>query len=467
MQMNRVTAIALALFASAAVTADWPQWRHDAAWSGYADELVEPPLELKWTLDETGPGTTPLAMGDSLYVNSRSVGFARIAYDTGEVIWQRPNIPKLVAIDGEFIVAAIGEDLPGPETLGLVVFRAETGELVGSITTDDALNNPGAGEGGPHRPYWYGINDGMIAVSDMLPGPNGRRDLEPWIRFFDIASGRLIDETRCIANLVMGPTGNYVPNSPYHSPFRIRAWNDELMLLAHFNVTVPEPIYVEGEGWVRPQSHPIEGPWALASGRPTAMTPEDARGRGLRGLALSREAPFVVGWYKEAHRRWISARDAATGELLWSVAGTNASHFAVDSVAAHFTGADGIEYALDLQTGEVIWQTAVGKSLELQKAEDEMLGKLGQPAPPHAMASPILADNALWLVWDDNLIGMHAETGELLWSAEPKRWVIRDLTAHEGWLYYTHANGLDAWGPIEEAEDEAEADVEEEGNAGG
>ena len=116
-------------------------------------------------------------------------------------------------------------------------------------------------------------------------------------------------------------------------------------------------------------------------------------------------------------------------------------------MAAHFTGVDGVNYALDLETGEVLWQTTVGKSLELQEKEDEALKTLGKPTPPRARTSPIITDEAVWLAWDGKLIALHVPTGEVLWSADIEHREIGGLTAHAEWLYYIHPDGIDAWGP--------------------
>ena len=90
-------ALALAfcsLWTSGPALADWPQPRHDAAHTGYTEDLVEPPLELKWTYDPPGREwgyvgfDTLLAAGDSLFIHFPNVPFTRINARTGEVVWR-------------------------------------------------------------------------------------------------------------------------------------------------------------------------------------------------------------------------------------------------------------------------------------------------------------------------------------------------------------------------------------------
>ncbi|HJN19056.1 MAG TPA: PQQ-binding-like beta-propeller repeat protein, partial [Armatimonadota bacterium] len=429
--MSRLIAPILLLVSSLA-SADWYQLRHDAAHSGYTEDLVEPPLELRWTLPTKGLTDPLLAAGDSLYNNSATTGFIRVTFDTGEPVWQHPARQQVIAVEDGFVVEAFAIPPRNPDRVGFVILSADTGEPLHSITTDDALYDPAI-----NRPDWFSVNDGVIAVSDRQPGPDGRRRaLEPWLRYFAVASGNHIGETRCVNNMVVGPKGSYVPISPYKQPFQIHAWGEELMLLMHYDRQAPDPIYVDGEGWVRPRSRPMAGPWALATYRIVGMTPAEAEGRLFEDVALSDGASVAVGIIVERGRSYLAGRDAGTGELLWSHNDITASAIAVDGVAAHFTGVDGVNYALDLETGEVLWQTTVGKSLELQEKEDEALKTLGKPTPPRARTSPIITDEAVWLAWDGKLIALHVPTGEVLWSADIEHREIGGLTAHAEWLYY-------------------------------
>jgi outer membrane protein assembly factor BamB len=452
--------------------ADWPQRRHDAAHTGCTDEQVRPPLELRWQfadLPEIDPDTLPpeaaaewqermeeldrsgemkyraavpapgrrssfdqrewvphvLAAGNALFVQRDISGIICLDRDTGEVRWRRPpSCHRFVALERDTLVLfspwhATG-DCRGLELAGC---NAATGEVTWLLTDGELAPVPQVirGRASSHHVSVPAVREGQIAICafERWGDPIG-----PYVYLLDVRGGPLIDRKPCL------PPGAPVdPNgvSPYVGCLlETRAWGRRLMLLGIRGAPHHDWPWALGRAgevtavWPRDACHAIYGPRDLQESVGLGSHPDGAVLGEEFGLALCFEnipAPLR-----------LTARDAATGEWIWSVslASPHNGHYwpVVGKYGVYLGLADGVVYALDPQTGGAVWQTRVGAPL---------LGK--RPSP--ALFAPIcsLAGDTLWVVYRGTLIALGAATGERLWQTEETDATWCEPVVSDGFVY--------------------------------
>jgi hypothetical protein len=449
--------------------ADWPQLRHDAAHTGYTDEPVRPPLELKWKfVDDPNPDPTDqypaelepylyryadgsvglgpssatvdfpemVASGDSLFLNRAASGTVRMHRLTGEVLWRWPRRPWMAALEADALVHVDGSTRrrsPFAVLWGeVVVCDAATGELRYRLTFGDAL--PGFWTGAPPtgRTAYCCVSHGLIAVTGIAPPRPGSREADSgtWLRLLDIRDGSLVTETQHLPSRgQVGPglAFGHVSAGGLHFPCTMRAWGRQLMILAYSEGTTP-------------------GPWALsAKGAVLSMTPPDAQHNEWVGpVVLAEDQGLVFGCeHRMPPKRCLTCRDALTGRLVWSrqlISSPNCNFSpAVDDSRVYIGLTEGAVYAFDMVTGEVLWRTVVGEALPFENG----LSSPGSGFQPICSA----CSDMLWVVYRGKLLALSKGTGEIEWETDGTDCTWYEPVIHGGWIYLMTVYGIEAWGP--------------------
>ncbi|MBU4222272.1 MAG: PQQ-binding-like beta-propeller repeat protein [Euryarchaeota archaeon] len=125
--------------------ADWPMFRHDAAHSGIADEVVEPPLELLWKYRTDGRiYSSPAVSGGVVYVGSEdsyvyaldaSTGSLKWKYKTGSYVYSSPAISGGIIYVGSFDNQVYALDA----STGSLKWKYGTSDPIGSPTVSDGV----------------------------------------------------------------------------------------------------------------------------------------------------------------------------------------------------------------------------------------------------------------------------------------------------------------------------------------
>jgi outer membrane protein assembly factor BamB len=460
-----------------AVSADWGQYRHDAAHTGCADEPATPPLELRWQQTDCPDGQCNCdlwrhrlyAYDGDLYLKQCTVGLVRLDGETGEVVWQQEDFPNdyLVAVDSGAIIATNSASLGGPPrrtaswhawidaydvVTGVRAWRlAHPGHLPNYYVLGAAsLTGEREGDELCFHATCCLVNEGRLCAIGMLPIKRGRYEgeYEACISMASIAEGRVTGDSTCNpgrtepliapgAILPQDPEFYEVEVPPYRDWFRLWAWGDRLMLLSHYERRVP------GRGVVL-------GPWALSSEAVLAVTPEDMRGTPWwpatpwPSVALAERAGVAVGFTrpKQGGPFGLTARHAPSGQFLWArpvLAVPSDTCPAVDDEAAYLGLADGYVYAVDLQTGVVEWSTKVGAP-EAEWASEPV--GLDDRAPHCSVAG-----KTVWVIYHYTLLALDAETGEIKWQTDKTRGMLYEPVIDNGFVYVLTQWGVEAWGP--------------------
>ena len=125
--MRRIVGIILfvAMMVGGAQAGDWPMFGHDAAHSGVADEVVEPPLELLWKYPAGyAIDSSPVVSGGTVFVGSYDMYLYALDARSGNLKWKyKTNMsiqsPPAVSGGAVYVVSS-----------GLYVLDADTGNLM-------------------------------------------------------------------------------------------------------------------------------------------------------------------------------------------------------------------------------------------------------------------------------------------------------------------------------------------------
>jgi outer membrane protein assembly factor BamB len=456
------------LTASAPLWADWAQYRHDAAHTGRADDPAPPPLELRWKQTDGSDGQNPdfcgcrlYAFEDALYFKRRTCGLVRLEAETGKVVWEHPNFPNdyVIAVDSGAIIATNSQQSrPGVWRAWIDAYDVETGtrrwrlvhpqDLPGYAPSGDTVLGLSPQETRRSIQASCLVRDGMVCASGLLPITKGKHkgDYEACLLMVDIAHGRVVGASPCnpgrteplLAPGALAPTdsGFYEAEvAPYRDWFRLRAWGQSLMVLAHYE---RRPV---GRGV-------LLGPWAVQSDAVLAISPDDVPGL-LWGppdpwptVALAEGAGVALGTADPKQPMRLIARDAYSGQLLWVRPLLNSPYYsspAVDDSTAYVGLTDGYVYAVRLRSGEPKWATKVGEPVGDWSSE---------PSRPSESA-PIcsVADKHVWVLYHETLMALKAGTGEIEWQTDQTLAGPYEPVVDNGWVYLVTRSGIEAWGP--------------------
>jgi len=464
--------LALLLAGAASCRAEWPQFRHDAAHTARADEEVRPPLGLEWrfvaipkldpedwyTPEEEqyvypsgprnvlAPGAGPfpglLAAKGCVFLGAFGWTCACLDGKTGEVRWARRDPFTMVAIEGGLLVIAT---FPGssraPAAIG--TWDLDTGEGNWLLTRADI---PGLTPlpNWPQCTCWAHKALLCAHVIESRKCEYVRADdtgnvrthfvevFEPYLYFIHVADGSFATKDLCIPPGV--PRGRF-GESPYDG-LQLQAWGDTLMVLGHPG---DRPNYPSWRRW-KP------GPWAATLNGMITPTPLDAAqaywGVAAPPVVLAEGRGLALG-HEQAHPWRLTAREALTGEFLWSVPlldSFNTHHSpAIDDERAYIGLSDGMVYALRLDTGRVCWHTSVGQPYH--------------PYPPYPLPhndfAPMcsVAGHYVWVVYRGKLLALDAETGEVKWETDETEAAWHEPVISDGRIYLLTCRGVEAWGP--------------------
>jgi outer membrane protein assembly factor BamB len=456
--------------------ADWPQFRHDAAHTGVADDFVSPPLELKWQFvdvpdldpkDEVppererqlrgkpglilGPGgfgagrPVLLAGGDAVFLNRKDSGETCLDAATGEVRWHDPTYHRLIAVSGPALVCTNlvsyveGRGAMRSEEVWqeVAVCNAATGQPVWTVDGDDiglSLRSDGC-QGCVVRDDLVCLSTRwMYAPDDSRPLRDRPRARGPYQCLFNLASGLLVK------TYLSRPPDLPDPRRFTASPFEcvtVEAWDGDVMLLRHGRNSRSEPYDPN-----------IAPPWLLASdGSLLPMPPGEGEGitpgpgvvpnEPPPHWALSEGLGVAVGAERTAQRRLrLAAREVTTGRLLWQrpIEGSFALSLPpVLAASGVYVGLlNGYVAALDPLTGETKWETQIGEEQP--------------PDGPIAQAHCSLSGDTLWVVYDGRLAALDAKTGEVLWQTDKTEAAWHEPVIHKGMIYLLTCRGVEAWG---------------------
>ena len=345
---------------------DWPLPNRDlastrATFDSPIDSTTVHRLEVAWTADVPGGSTwgnlatSPLILGDQVYVAGLDGGVHAFDATTGENLWRAGNRgglygPSGVAVGwGKVFAIKIGNRLRGQQ---IAAYDADTGEQVWSTEIADGGSELNV------QPFVY--NEMVFASTSGFPaGVRGT------IYALDQATG------------------------------------DVVWMFAT----------VEDEGlWGNPDINSGGGAWY-----PPALDPES--GTLFYGVGNPYPFPGAPGWPAGSSRpgdnRWTSgtvALDVNTGELRWGfqafphdifdrdhvlVALALAEDHGLDHDVLVSAGKGGVAFGHDPATGEVLWRTSVGlhrnDSLESFSAPVEVMpGAQGGIVTPVAVADGVL-----------------------------------------------------------------------------
>ena len=392
---------------------DWPLPNRDlaatrATFDSPIDSTNVDRLEVAWTADVPGGSTwgnlatSPLILGDRVFVAGLDGGVHAIDATTGENLWTAGNRgglygPSGVAVGwGKVFAIKIGDRLRGQM---IAAYDAATGEQVWAAEI---------AEGGSELNVQPFVYNGMVFASTS-GFPAGARGT---IYALDQATGEVV-------------------------------WTFAT---------------VEDEGlWGNPDINSGGGAWY-----PPALDPDS--GTLFYGVGNPYPFPGAPGWPAGSSRpgdnRWTSgtvALDVNTGELRWGfqafphdifdrdhvlVALALAEDHGLDQDVLVSAGKGGVAFGHDPATGEVLWRTSVGlhrnDSLESFSAPVEVLpGAQGGMVTPVAVADGVFyaavvnapsyyesdqvssgGEGTQLFTRPSNVVAIDISTGDIVWDVE-------------------------------------------------
>ncbi len=463
--------------------ADWTHFRHDAAHTGCADESVSPPLELRWRfldvrepdpLDVVPPemeqylypaeapgrgghvsggtvcGELPqlLASGGNVLLGRNASGLTCLDGATGDVRWHHEERAWFLAVErGRLLlwdaasmeVAALDPSTGQPIWALPLAALPRDARPAGGLVVNRGLICGAGRETHEYQALAPVANASEPALGDV-------REIEDaFLCWLSVVDGSPVDRHDCLPPGVALFAGVATP----YMDLPIAAWGRSLILLAH-------PGGSRGAHHGRRPS----GPWALTSSGEVTPTPPDAGAAQWGAHTRDRRAVLLdtvgiaVSFEATNRARFLTARDALTGGVLWRVPVRSAHNWnhppAGDDTGVYLGLADGFAYGLDVRTGEVRWQTRVGDPLPSSMANDD--------APICSVARGLV-----WVAYRGKLLALDAETGDTEWETDETEACWYEPVISGGWIYLLTCRGVEAWGPATARPEEADAE-DEHGN---
>ncbi len=345
-----IATLLIVILAQAGQAGDWPMFRHDAAHTGIAGEVVEPPLDLLWKYP-TGNWvySSPAASGGVVYVGSTDnniyaldtlTGVLKWKYTTGGAVYSSP------AVSGGVVYAGSGDN-------NVYALDAATGNLKWKYTTGGFIESSPAVSGGV---VFVGSHDNNVYALDAATGNlKWKYTTGGLILSSPSVSGSVVyvgswDNNVYALDAVTGnlkwkyTTGSYVSSSP----------------------TVSNGVVYVGLGSQDTNAYALDAAtgnlkWKYAIGGNHSLP----WGMSLSSPAVSGGVVFVG-----SDDNNVYALDAATGNLKWkyTTGGLIESSPAVSGGVVYIGSRDNNIYALDAATGNLKWKYTTGNLIRSSPA---------------------------------------------------------------------------------------------------
>ena len=336
---------------------DWPTLLHSFAANRVTPDEVKPPLQLAWVVPTNGNiGTSsPVLMNGQIY----------LGVEDSDIGW--PNAGVL-ALDAQ---------------TGVNLWQAKTESIRHTVAADKNRVYALAVEG---KVYAFDAATGApIWVAGVYP---------PKAKYKAAKSACMLSENRV---LVFCEPGVLVC---FDAQTGAELWRDKTpgsWARQSCPTVYDETVYIS--------MRPITIAYELATGqcRWTAETP----------IGRSASPPIVKDGVVYINGSTFHACDAQTGVVLWTASTPTGSTFGVFCPAVHHGivyGGGGELVALDAKTGVRIWSFQAGMDDECRfmKNKRQTIGGLSSPA---------ISGEILYIGSDDgNLYALNAQTGEVIWK---------------------------------------------------
>ncbi len=327
--MKRIVGLILfaAMTVGAAQAGDWPIFGHDAAHSGVADELVEPPLELLWKYSGSFSSSATVSGGVvyagsldyNVYALDAKTGSLRWKYQTGNGVWSSP------AVSGGVVYV-------GSRDKNVYALDAVTGALIWKYTTGDVVDSSPTVAGDV---VYVGSHDGSVYALDAASGSLKWK----YTIGYPVGTSPAVS----IGLIYVGSYDGVYALDAINGAFRWKYKTDGLVVDSSPAIS-GSLVYVGSRDKNVYALDAVTGAliWKYTTGSWVDSSP-----------AVSGSAIYVGSWDKNVY-----ALDAVTGTLIWKflTEGSVWSSPAVSGSLVYITGPyDHNMYAIDATTGNPKW----------------------------------------------------------------------------------------------------------------
>lgn len=369
-QMTRILLVALLcmiVIAPAASADDWPMFRRDLVHTGYVETTIALPLKELWHSQIGGLSSSPVVVGDRIYVGGVR-GLYCLAAATGQEMWRVPTAQEVggcPCVDAGRVYFGSGDW--GGSQGAYYCIDAETGKALWQVPLDSVPRGAPAVSGGM---VIFGMYSGDVLA---LNAETGQR---AWRFANDEGGGENISSPAIAEGKVLIGVNPRLVCLDVQTGTRLWDWRPHEYVQA-------SPVVADGIAYVGA----LNGKFAALKLADGTLVWETQLSGGVESSAGLADGRLYLG----ADKGQVFCLECGTGKVVWTYHGTDmfvVSSPAVtrDAVCILGAGADGRSdpncnlYCLDRATGQVRWKT-----------------------PGGGASSPAIADDTVYVICDNAL----------------------------------------------------------------